>query len=77
MGTGPSTNEGERISVQINVLYEKLLQGHSIRKSCEQSMFILFLFCELSNIYFNYGFTNKNICPTGENSCIIEEMQRL
>ena len=46
MGTGPSTNEGERISVQILVLYEKLLQVHSIEKKCEQSMFILFLFCE-------------------------------
>lgn len=47
MGTGPSTNEGERISVQILVLYEKLLQVHSIEKKCEQSMFILFSFCEI------------------------------
>ena len=51
MGTGPSTNEGERISVQILVLYEKLLQVHSIEKSCEQSMFILFSFCELFQIF--------------------------
>ena len=51
MGIRPSTNEGERISVQIIVLYEKLLQVHSIEKSCEQSMFNLFSFCELFNFF--------------------------
>lgn len=70
MGTEPSTNEGERISVQILVLYEKLLQVHSIEKSCEQSMFILFSFCEL--FHFFKKFIVRKSCVSYMNVCIIK-----
>lgn len=44
----PSFNEGgEDSSTTEVVLYEKLLQVHSIMGNCEQIMSSLFLFCEI------------------------------